>query len=729
MNVRACWLGVLGLLGPGASAQQFVRDASAPSGANGSSNVDLADVDLDGDWDAAFADVFSVAPYPSRLWINQGGAQLGVLGDFLDRTAVQLPNVPTHATDVEFADLDADGDSDLYLACTLAFGNEPSGRFWINQGGVQGGSLGYFVDETASRWSGLGGAGSSIHPSFVLAGGGFLDSMFDADFADLDDDGDLDLVHPSYALGDEGTTPSRVFLNDGFGTFSEFNPSGAQVPASGAIANGMPGLWCAGTQLHATDDASGTTCDIADFTISIDVGDLDGDFDLDLVSSPSGGYDKATYLQGLPRVFQNRLAENAGVLGFRDVTGVALPDDLFSTGPQESFGDFDGDRDWDLVGLNWAGDQNSDRSALLSNQGSGTFGPAVRLPRLDFRGWNLETLDFDVDGDLDVVACGGTERPMRNVAGALVAALGVMPADGIETDDLDSADVDGDGDPDLLAANRDGEDDWVLLNTTSANDTTAPVVGALEQVIDRLPGAAPTVVRAHVLDNASYDVTWYDDVRIEVRVNAAAATTSSMRSSRGQVFRGEIDGAAIGLVTYRVVASDEHANTGSSAARAYAAGTTGSGHCFGDGSGSACPCGNVSAPGSQAGCANSLGVGARLVASGTASVAADSLVLAAGQLPSSACVFLQGTAQLGGGTAFGDGLRCVGGAVLRLRTKLIEGGTAAYPLAGELSVSLRGEIPSTGGTRHYQLWYRNTASFCAPDGFNLTNGWTVDWSI
>jgi hypothetical protein len=53
-------------------------------------------------------------------------------------------------------------------------------------------------------------------------------------------------------------------------------------------------------------------------------------------------------------------------------------------------------------------------------------------------------------------------------------------------------------------------------------------------------------------------------------------------------------------------------------------------YCFGDGSGTACPCANPGAGGE--GCANSGGAGGRLAASGSASVAADDLGFDATQL-------------------------------------------------------------------------------------------------
>jgi hypothetical protein len=34
----------------------------------------------------------------------------------------------------------------------------------------------------------------------------------------------------------------------------------------------------------------------------------------------------------------------------------------------------------------------------------------------------------------------------------------------------------------------------------------------------------------------------------------------------------------------------------------------------------------------------------------------------------------------------------------------------------------------TASTRHYQAWFRNAATFCTTQPFNLTNGVTISWS-
>ncbi len=148
--------------------------------------------------------------------------------------------------------------------------------------------------------------------------------------------------------------------------------------------------------------------------------------------------------------------------------------------------------------------------------------------------------------------------------------------------------------------------------------------------------------------------------------------------------------------------------------------------CFGDGTGTACPCGNSGASGR--GCANSLGTGALLAGSGAVSVSGDTLVLAGSGMPNAACLYFQGSTALvaGLGTPFGDGLRCAGGTVVRLGTKTNVGGASQYPAGGDPAVSVAGGVVA-GNARTYQVWYRNSAAFCTPDTFNLSNAWQVYW--
>ncbi len=149
-------------------------------------------------------------------------------------------------------------------------------------------------------------------------------------------------------------------------------------------------------------------------------------------------------------------------------------------------------------------------------------------------------------------------------------------------------------------------------------------------------------------------------------------------------------------------------------------------YCFGDGTNGACPCVNNGSAGN--GCANSgFASGANLSATGTPSVAADSVTLNANNMTGSIAVFFQGATQVPPAVV-DDGLGCVGGPIIRLGNKPAAG-TSFYPQPGDPTVSVRGAIPPAGGTFYYQCFYRNAvAAFCPPATSNRTNGVQITWA-
>ncbi len=148
-------------------------------------------------------------------------------------------------------------------------------------------------------------------------------------------------------------------------------------------------------------------------------------------------------------------------------------------------------------------------------------------------------------------------------------------------------------------------------------------------------------------------------------------------------------------------------------------GLIGTPYCFGDGSGTPCPCGNFGAPGE--GCANSTGVGARLGASGSPSVTLDETrFVATGLVPGQPALLFQGANALNGGAglAFGDGLRCAGGEVVRLGVRTPDAqGRAVF---GPGLAAAGGWIP--GVTRRFQAWYRDPVGSPCGTGFDLSHG-------
>lgn len=144
---------------------------------------------------------------------------------------------------------------------------------------------------------------------------------------------------------------------------------------------------------------------------------------------------------------------------------------------------------------------------------------------------------------------------------------------------------------------------------------------------------------------------------------------------------------------------------------------------------SLCPCGSQTWAW-PTGCPNSVYPwGTSLTANGNASVSADDMQLQIDGAPVGTQMMLcQGTFGIAP-TPFGDGLRCIGGQITRMRVLTPYAGTSYrfYPDVGEPSLSTLGHLPPDGGYRCYQVWYRNAGSFCTPAGFNMTNAVGISW--
>lgn len=147
--------------------------------------------------------------------------------------------------------------------------------------------------------------------------------------------------------------------------------------------------------------------------------------------------------------------------------------------------------------------------------------------------------------------------------------------------------------------------------------------------------------------------------------------------------------------------------------------------CPGDDSGVPCPCVNSGLIGH--GCSNSTYAdGALLTGAGNVDVSSDDTVLTCANMTGAFCIFIQSDAQMPA-SPIDDGLSCLTGNLVRLGTKSIGGGTASFPIAGDPLLSVRGAVPATGGTYFYQVFYRNSASFCTAATSNRSNGVVLQW--
>lgn len=151
---------------------------------------------------------------------------------------------------------------------------------------------------------------------------------------------------------------------------------------------------------------------------------------------------------------------------------------------------------------------------------------------------------------------------------------------------------------------------------------------------------------------------------------------------------------------------------------------TGVAYCFGDGAGTACPCGNNNdGSNGQAGCANGVNAGGgALTGAGNPSVSNDTVVLTAtGVQPNQPGLFFRAdnAVNTGLGITFGDGLRCAGGALVRLGVVVSNASGSASSTAPMLAGLAAGDV------KRFQYWYRNPAGSPCGSQFNLTNGYEI----
>ncbi len=232
-------------------------------------------------------------------------------------------------------------------------------------------------------------------------------------FADLDGDGDLDLVVGAY----DGTIHS--YLNTA-GVFGEV--TGGSNPFNGI--------------------------DVGSYAAPTFV-DLDGDTDLDLVIGENNG---------LLLTYQN----NGGV--FTQLTGGANPFDGFDNKlSSPAFADIDGDGDMDAV----VGNYDGTISVLQNTANVFTLlaGGANPLNGIDVGfGAAPVFVDVDQDGDLDLLVGSSnfaTISTFRNDSGVFTQLTGANnPFNGIAVGNNPSPtlfDVDGDGDPDTVMGGINGQ--------------------------------------------------------------------------------------------------------------------------------------------------------------------------------------------------------------------------------------------------------------------------------
>ena len=430
------------------TTDSFPTFVAAEIDSGSTKDITLADIDNDGDLDIVSA---------SGWFENDGAADPSFSDQGLGG-----------ATAIHVADIDNDGDLDLVAA--------------------------YEGSDTIAWLENDGAANPSFNSTVISSS---ADYAFDVHVADIDGDGDLDIISAS-----NNDDKIAWYENDG-----EANPTFT-------------------TAIIATT---------ADEAREVFVGDVDNDGDLDIVS--------ASRTDGAIAWYENNGASDPSFTA----TDIVNSTDGSGGKTDVHLADIDNDGDLDIVAADY------DRNPVVWYENNGANNPSwtaqsiVGYPNSSptvqhtLYGVGVHVDDLDNDGDLDIISAVTWPSSGMKVAwyendGAANPGWTEKTLDtGKEFYEVASGDIDSDGDIDIVSAAYNGGITWYESDVASNND-----VDVYAQVDDDYTATSGSVTFAPGETVKTFNVTVKEDLIPEnnesVQVVLSSPTNATLEDSSGTVY-------------------------------------------------------------------------------------------------------------------------------------------------------------------------------------------------
>lgn len=386
-----------------ASGQAQFTDVTVASGLLGSTNSTVpsqgmhggaAAGDFNGD---GFPDLFvlGLGLRCDRLYINQGD------GTFVDEAIAWNVGARHRGAGVSTGDFNNDGRLDIYVT-SWGFNGNLTGRHRLYR-------------NDGNRFTNIAASAGVNMTSPNLADG------FGSAFGDYDLDGDLDLFVCGWKLLPQPSFGNKLFRNEGNETFSEVTvAAGLDVDSLGGFSptfvdmdgDRYPELLLVGdfrTSQYYINEGNGqfreATAQANTSQESNGMGSAIGDFNNDGLFD---WYVTSVFIAPNSSVDGNKLYYNQGNNRYREAAcSVGVDNGFWGWGAVAA--DFDNDGWLDIAETNGRASTvfNNLPSRLFMNDGTGygfteQSGPAG-LAGLDYNGLGLVQLDFDLDGDQDLL--------------------------------------------------------------------------------------------------------------------------------------------------------------------------------------------------------------------------------------------------------------------------------------------------------------------------------------